>query len=217
MKRKTRLALSIVTGLAACVVTALYVSNVRAEAERSQTEMMARYGGELVKVCVATSDIDAGDTIDSANVELTEWVATLLPEDAATSFRDIEGKQATSFIPKNSVVCGEHFASVERGLSVPAGSTAVSLALDDEHAVGGAIEAGCKVDVYVSVDGLADRLCQASVLQTNAETSGVSVPLEWVVLGVDTEHVGEVLAATERGTVSLAISVDKTEKESDGK
>ena len=67
MKRSVRLAISVVTGIAAAVVALAYASSVRQEAQAAQQEALARYGGELVAVCVASRDIEPGDMIDEGN------------------------------------------------------------------------------------------------------------------------------------------------------
>ena len=79
MKRSVRLAISVVTGIAAAVVALAYASSVRQEAQAAQQEALARYGGELVAVCVASRDIEPGDMIDEGNVVVEEWVTSLLP------------------------------------------------------------------------------------------------------------------------------------------
>ena len=83
---------------------------------------------------------------------------------------------------------------------------AVSVAVDEEHAVGGALAAGDAVDVYVSTNGVADRLCRATVIATSAEGSEAGgAAISWATLAVEPERVSEVLAATARGSVSLTL------------
>ena len=91
-------------------------------------------------------------------------------------------------------------------LTVPAGKVAVSVAVDEEHAVGGAIAPNDQVDVYVSNNGVADRLCSASVIDTSAHgQESESSSITWATLAIDPERVSEVLAATAKGAVSLTM------------
>ena len=102
-------------------------------------ETLESYGGDLVAVCVATRDIEPGDTLDEGNVAVEEWVASLLPPDAVTSLADVAGKVATSRIPQRAVLCPAYVEARAGDLEVPDGCVAVSVASDAEHAVGGAL------------------------------------------------------------------------------
>lgn len=203
MKRRTRLLASAVAGIAAMALSLAYAAQVRAAAEAAQSEAIARYGGELVEVCVAARDIEAGESVDENCVVVQEWVASLLPQDAYTALRDLAGKEATSRIPKNAVVSAGYFEQSERVLSVPKGKVAVSVAVDAEHAVGGAVAIDDYVDVYVSKDGVADRLCGARVIDTSVQEGEGAI--EWATLAVDPENVSELLAGTARGSISLTV------------
>lgn len=217
MKRRTRFVLSVAAGLLAVLAASLYASSIRSEAEQTKAETMARYGGDLVDVCVSTRDIEPGETIDDVNVCVEKWVATLLPSDAATSLRAVEGKKATSHIPKNTVISPLYFKTTDTALDIPRGKAAVSLGIDDEHALGGAVAAGDQVDVYVSKDGVSDCLCRAILVTTNVAMEGEGAgDITWATLAVDTDNVKELLAASTRGTVNLVVPSSGTGAEKEG-
>lgn len=198
--------MSVALGVLAASLAMFYASSVRAEAAASQSEMLARYGGDVVKVCVASRDIDPGETIGESNVHVEEWVANLLPSDAMESMRDAEGKKATSRIPANAVISPLYFETDSAAIDVPKGKVAVSVASDEQHALGGALGQGDSVDVYVSKDGVADRLCAARVVETSAGSEGErQANITWVTLAVDPDKVQEILAATARGEISLTM------------
>ena len=72
--------------------------------------------------------------------------------------------------------------------------------------MGGAIAPNDQVDVYVSSNGVADRLCSASVIDTSAHgQESESSSITWATLAIDPERVSEVLAATAKGAVSLTM------------
>lgn len=204
MGRKTRLMLSVAAGVAAMIISMGGVSSARAEAERERKEMLARYGGELVSVCVATRELEPGDGLSEADVAVEEWVASLLPPDAVRDLSDVVGRSVTSRVPRGAVLCPAYFRADGESVSVPSGKVAVSVAVDPEHAVGGALGRGERVDVYVSRDAVADRLCAASVLDTSA-LADRSSDMAWVTLAVDPASVRELLAATSAGTVSIVM------------
>ena len=202
MKRSVRLAISVVTGIAAAVVALAYASSVRQEAQAAQQEALARYGGELVAVCVASRDIEPGDMIDEGNVVVEEWVTSLLPPEAMTSLGDVAGRVATSHIPERAVLSPVYFETQSGSLEIPADKVAVCVASDPQHAVGGSLARGDTVDVYVSDAEIADRLLSARVLDTSALAQGGG-DLSWVTLAVDPERVSEVLAAMSAGQITL--------------
>lgn len=204
MKRGARLTLSAVSGIAAAVLALAYGASVREAAERERRESMERYGGELVAVCVATREIEPGEELGDGNVAVEEWVSSLLPPDAAMGLDDVAGTVATSRIPERSVIARAHLRERAEGIEVPRGKVAVSVASDEEHALGGALGRGDQVDVYVSREDIADRIARATVLDTSAlAVDGGQTT--WVTLAVDPSDVKEVLVASGAGAVTLVL------------
>ena len=203
MKRGKRLALSALCGIAAAAVALTAIGGVRAEAARAEQEALERFGGDLTAVCVATRTIGPSEEIDEGNVEVVEWVSSMLPTDAITSLQDAAGKVTTSRIPQGAPLSSAYFERTDSAVEVPRGKVAVSIASDAEHAVGGALARGDLVDVYVSKDGVADRLVSAEVLDTSALADGGK--MNWVTLAVEPSAMQELLAATALGTVWLAV------------
>ena len=103
MNKSKRNAISLAAGVLAAALCMVYSSSIRSQAEQAQAETLAKYGGDRVEVCVAARDIDAGETLDETNVITQEWLASLLPRDAATELRQVRGDVTTSRIPKNAV------------------------------------------------------------------------------------------------------------------
>ena len=199
--------LSALSGAAAAALFMLYASGVRVEAEQERRETIERFGGELVSVCVALRDIEPGEEIDEGNVAVEEWASSLLPADALTSLSASVGKTATSRIPRRAPLSGVYFERREDAASVPKGKVAVSVPSGAERAVGGALERGDSVDVYVTNGSVADRLTSAEVLDTSVLAEGGG-DLAWVTLAVNPSAVRELLAATSAGAVSLVAPGD---------
>ncbi len=215
MKRKTRIIASVLLGLAAAVLTCWYTMSVRNEVQEAQREVMASYGGDVVRVCVATRDIEPGEAIDESNVSVEDWVSSLLPSGAYTSVSDIAGTTAYSRIPKRAVLSPAYFEVSASGLDVPAGMVAVSVASDAEHALGGTLERGDTVDIYISKDAITDRLVTAQVLDTSALQAGGG-EITWVTLAVEPERVCELLSAASKALVTLAVSNGSAEDAANG-
>ncbi len=63
MRRKANLIAGAVCG-ALCVSSVLaYGAEVQSSFEKERAEVLERYGGEQVEVCVATKDIEVGDVL----------------------------------------------------------------------------------------------------------------------------------------------------------
>lgn len=203
-------------GIAAAVLAWTAIQGARADAEAAKREAAARYGGDLVGVCVARRAIEPGEKIDEGNTEVLEWVSTMLPEDAMTSLSQVSGRVATSHIPAHTPLSEAYFERADSALEVPRGKVAVSVASDAEHAVGGVLARGQEVDVYASKDSVADKLMSAEVVDTStlAENGG---DLTWVTLAVRPSAVRELLAATSRGMVTLAVSNESAPRADDSK
>lgn len=206
MRRGVRLAISVASGILALVLASWYGASIRAEAARERQELLAAYGGDVVSVCVATRDVNAGELIDEGDIELAEWVAGFLPADSATSVDEVVGKRATSNIPARAVLCPVYFQERGGALEVPEGMVAVSVPVDSAHAAGGTLAYGDTVDVYLAGTGIADCICRAQVIATSAdEASGTSADLSWVTIAVAPDRVSELLAATAKGSINLVV------------
>jgi pilus assembly protein CpaB len=217
MSARRRLVISIVCGLCAAIAMLAYVSMVRSSERAAREEALARYGGEQVEVYVAAHDIAAGDTIHSSDVRKQLWLADLLPVDCISSDQDVVGAVAGSSILANEPVSKARLGNTSADLSVPAGLNAVSIPMQDVHAVGGAISRGSLVDVYTD-SGTGVRMLGKNLLVL--DTSGSDEVLQshsslsWVTLAVTPESVQELLNASKSECLYLTLpSTEATDAE----
>ncbi len=188
---------------AACV--ALYVAQVDEQAHAAQSEMLARYGGDQVEVCVAKRDIAAGQTIAEGDVETRMWVAALLPADAVTAKADAVGQQAGSSILAGEVVSKARFGFESSSIEVPDGMVALSVPARPVQAVGGALSPGMSVDVYaVGASSTTKIAAAAKVLETCAE-AGASASAAWVTLALAPEKIPEMVSAAEHAELYFVL------------
>ncbi len=205
MRHGKRLIASVASGLLAAALSLWYGASLQAGAEQERQEMLAAYGGDLVSVCVASRDIEAGETIDEGCVRVEEWVAGMLPSGALTSVDDVIGKQATSAIPEQAVLCPLYFEARSGSFGYTRRPGCGLGGRRRRPCRGRLYRAGTSVDVYVSANGVADRLCGAHVIDTSAQGQGAaSGDLSWVTLAVEPDCVTVMLAATAKGTIALA-------------
>ena len=203
---------SMIVGLicaALCVLcVGLYVMQVDAQSAADRSEALARFGGEQIEVCVARRDIAAGETIDESAIETKTWVSALLPEGAVTSKSQAAGKQVSGSILAGEVISSKRFGAVESALDVPDGLTAVSVPARDVQAVGGALRAGMKADVYaVGTSSTAKLATQALVVATSSQEKGLQATegFAWVTLAVSPSSVEQLVSAAQNAELYFAL------------
>lgn len=214
-KSKKTFLLSITCGLISVICIITYTYSVKQNAESARVEAMSRYGGEQLEICVSSRDIAAGETIDSACIDVKMWIADLLPEDAVRNSHDILGKQTTSSIIKGEVISNKRFQDNSISLEVPAGLSAVSVPAKDVSAVGGAISAGMHIDVYSTGNTSTTIIAQnVQVLATNTSfgDKSSSSQVSWITLAVEPSMVQELVSASQKSTLYFVIP-SETKKE----
>lgn len=194
-------------GVLCALCVGFYVMSVDAEAKAAEAEMLSKYGGDQVQVCVARRDIAAGQTIAEGDVEERTWVASLLPADAVMSRQDAVGKQLGSTILAGEVISSARFGFDSSSVDVPDGMYAVSVPAREVQAVGGALSPGSTVDVY-AIGGTSTVRIAPSVLvlaTSTSQDSRNSGADAWVTLAVDPALVQEVVQAAEGQTLYFAL------------
>lgn len=193
-------------GLAAGVLAWGLFSSLEAEVDRARTEALAAYGDDVVTVVVAARDLEPGEVAGSSNTALEEWAAELLPAGAVTSLDELASAEVTSRVPEGAPLASAYFEETRGAVEVPAGRVAVSIPVQASFAVGGALTQGESVGAYVSKDGVADLLVSdARVVDASVFGSGDAEGLSWVTLAVDPDQAEELMAAADKGVVSLVV------------
>ncbi|WP_418865759.1 Flp pilus assembly protein CpaB [Senegalimassilia anaerobia] len=204
MRRNKTAAAGAICGVLCALCVLGYTQSVRGEAERARADVLARYGGDQVEVCVAKRDIAAGETVDSGAVETRLWVADLLPPEAVRQTSEVVGSKASSTVLSGEVLSARRFGAASAAIDVPDGKVAISVPAKDVQAVGGAVSAGSSVDVYATGSAATQALAQGvSVLATSAGTddrqaSGSASKVTWVTLAVDPNQVEELVSAAQK-------------------
>ena len=121
-----------------------------------------------VDVAVATVEIPAGARLDASMVTFTPLHALRDVEDGmvdSDEIADLLGLVATRSVPSGTLLSQDNFSSSDsvRAMSIP---------VDPEHAVGGALRSGDRVDVLQSSNGTARYILDAqSALRVAAAIS----------------------------------------------
>lgn len=208
MRKPATVAIGIICGIVCAGAVFAFMQDVKGEAAAARTETLARYGGEQIEVCVATRDIAAGEKLDSSNATEKLWLADLLPPDAVRSVRDVSGERLGTPIYEGEVVTAKRFAREGRAIDVPDGLSVLSVPVKDVQAIGGAISAGQRVDVYAT--GAAEtELLASDVLVVSSSNEGESGSgggsISWVALAVEPQAIQELVAASQKTELYLVL------------
>ncbi|QKF07366.1 Flp pilus assembly protein CpaB [Berryella wangjianweii] len=212
MSRRKNAVLSIAFAAVAGVSAFMCVEGARSEAQASYSEALSRYGGEQVDVVVARRDLAPGQLVSASDVEVRTMVSRMLPEGAIRSVDEVAGLRPSSMVLAGEACSRRRFEQTTTGLEVPDGLSALSLQAKAAQAVGGAVRAGMKVDVYLAGDEASSLLCRrALVLATSAGAEGGSGTgvLDWVTVAVLPEQVQQLVAASGRGHLCLTLPSDQ--------
>lgn len=197
-KRTRSIMMGLVFGLLCALSVGVYITQLDERANAAQAEMLAKYGGEQIDVCVAKRDIAAGTTITDGDVETKTWIAALLPANAVVDKRQAVGKRVGSTILCGEVISESRFGFESSDIDVPDGFVAVSVPSREVQAVGGAVRAGMTTDVYAVGGSSTTRIAPAvRVLATSMSSDGSGSASAWVTLAVKPDVVQELVTAAE--------------------
>ncbi len=218
MKQKKLTIISVAMGVLAMVLVLLYMYGVQSEADTARNEVLARYGGEQVEVYVATRNIMAGERVESTSMERKKWVADLLPENPFLITESAVGKIATSSIYKGEVFTHGRFEEKKDMLDIPSGTQAVSVPVKTVEVVGGAIQPGMDVDVYLTGNTTTSNIARSvKVLSLSIGSTNGSKSQEngWITLALEPNRVQEIIAGASKG--NLYFVLPNTDKHEEGK
>jgi len=219
-----RVIAAVVAGLLALVgagVLVLWVNQADARA-------MARL--DTVDVLIATQAIPEGTESAAIKglVELTTLPAAAVAPGALASLDGIEGLAATADILPGEQLLAERFANPATltptdAVEVPTGLQEVSILLDAPRVVGGRIEAGDHVGVFISLTDpsqtslrlqkvLVTRVQGGAVVDAAAEDGVAPIPEGNVLItmALGTHDAERLVFAAEHGTVWLSLQNDAT-------
>lgn len=206
MRRRARVATSVVCGVAAALLAMGGAQSARAEAQRERSELLERYGGEVASLVVARRELASGSVVSEADVEERDWLADLAPEGAFTSVGDIVGTRLTSPVAKGAPLTRLSVASGEGDVEVPEGRVAISARAGERVGIPADVASGARVLVYEAAgDGVRLICADALVLGGPAGRSSSDAS---ITLAVYPDEVSGVLAASAAGTLRVALPAD---------
>lgn len=206
MSRRFKIVLSGAFALLAIVLCLAYGESVRAEEESRRQETLTRYGGEVVSLVVATSQLEEGKVISAGDVAKRDWVSDLVPEGAITNLDDAVGKKVTVAVASGAPITQLNLRETGATVEVPSGTIAVSVPLTDKLGVGEGVVAGDRLVAYRVSDGAATVLArEATVLSLPEGAKTLASGSQAMTIALAPEDVSSVLAASTEGSLRFGL------------
>ncbi len=186
MKRSRTTIIGIACGLACAACVFAYAQGVRERPTRRARKLW-RATGRAAGSVRGQARHRSGESVDASAVETRLWVADLLPAEAFRSSDDAVGKKASSTILAGEVLSERRFRDAGSRLDVPEGLTALSVPAKDVQAVGGAVAAGSRVDVYATGGTSTDVLASGVLVlatSASAQESTTDAKVSWITVAV---------------------------------
>ncbi len=215
MSVRFRVLFSTACAVLAVMVCLNYAQHVQAEADRARSEVLARYGGEVVTLVVSSAALEPGDIATQSNVTTREWLVDLAPEGALTSLDEVLGKEVGNAAPKGVPLTDVTFRDASTMAEVPAGRVAVTVPVTDRLGVPRDISQGATLAAYeVSGEGTSLICASMSVLAAPAQTSLGATPQ--LTLAVLPEDVPAILAASASSDLRLVMPGTSVAQDEEG-
>lgn len=175
-------------------------------------------GAKLISVVRLSADVGVGTSATdlTKSTEVVELPKNSVPSGAVTDLSQVSGLSTNASIQSGEVLLKSRMSDSEKVKApggVPEGFQEVTIVLDAERSVGGAIKAGDKVGVIVTaefkdVEGQAtnftlDQVLVTKVDKTLASADGGSVTATMVTLAVKALDAERVVHGQKWGTVWL--------------
>ena len=206
MSKRFRIVFACACAVLCMMLCGLYADHVQGEAERVRSEAIARYGGEVVTLVVATEPLEPGDIVTQANVEQRDWLADLAPDGAVESLEEVLGLEVSEPTSRGAVLTEVNFRDDESMAAVPDGHVALTLPISDKLGLSRSVAQGSSLEAYqVTSDGTRLIATDMQVLsRPQASTLGGSQ----VTVAVLPQDVSAVLTASASGDLRLVVPAD---------
>ncbi|MPQ97580.1 hypothetical protein GB931_06535 [Modestobacter sp. I12A-02628] len=175
----------------------------------NSADARAQAGEQLVPVLVVTSPVPAGTDAAAlaGSVSTAQVPARLAAPGRVAELTDLTGRVTTAALLPGEQVLAERFVDPSTLLpagtvAAPAGTQEVSLSLQPQQAVNGAVKAGDRVGVLVFGDGVSQVVDDVLVTRS---TGGDGATTVTVTLALDGPQSTAVIAGMQDGTVWLSL------------
>lgn len=209
MSPKIRVAIAIACAACVGLAFAAYADDVQAAADRQRSEVLARYGGEVVDLVVTRHALEPGDVVEASDIEVREWLADLAPEGAITDADEVVGSTVTVPAANGAPLTSLNFRDATEAEDVPDGYIAVSVPVTEKLGLSAGTSVGSKVVAFRVTDDAAQVLATDVVVLSMPETTttgfGASGTLSIAVLP---EDVAAILSASATDDLRIVLPAE---------
>jgi pilus assembly protein CpaB len=207
-----------------CVVVALACIlfgyfDMQRQITAARNEAVDKYGSEQIEVLVVRHDLTVGERITGSDLETRIWVSALLPDDALSDTAEVIGKAVAIPLFAGEPVLAGKLGDSSSSIKVPDDRCAITVPVTTIKALGGELQPGSRVDVYLTLKS-APRLLDTDILILSTSNGASSVTstssslfssaantsaISWVTLAVKPALVQETVAAAEANALFLVL------------
>lgn len=215
--------IALICGVGAALSIGLFLWGIAHSVRARENDVIQRFGGRVVEVCVAKTDLKAGHRLAPQDIVTKKWPASLLPQNPVLKKNMLALRDRRISRP---MLKGEPFSQAKvnknanRFDAIVPGYTAVTLETNAVRALGGEITVGMDVTVMATSEARTAKVLvqKAEVLSSN-RTSGQQKQssllggpdkgeIAWVTLAIPDEKVKEVVAASVTDSTYIVLPKD---------
>lgn len=214
MSGRFRMVFSMACAVLAVLLCVNYANHVQEQAERQRSEMLERYGGEVVTLVVSSAALEPGDMATPSNVTTREWLAALAPEGALTDLNDVLGKEVGNAAPQGVPLTEVTFRTSSAMADVPTGRVAVTVPVTDKLGIAHDVAQGSTLAAY-TVTSEGTSLISSSMTVLAVPTTGAYGATGQITVAVLPDEVPAVLSASASNDLRFVMPGDGVGQDED--
>lgn len=208
LKRKPLL-LALLLAVLAGGCAFLFFQNARQSADAAHQQLLSKYGGEQVAICMARRNLEPGETVRARDVEVKHTLASLVPEGCFTTPDDIVDKTLTACVVKGEAFVKRRFVADDTAMRVPLGFVAISVPLRSSSVALELVKPGSRVNVYATGEQssalLAQRVLVLASASANQKSESAGALASWVVVAVPQSKAQEFVSASKKTQLTVVL------------
>ena len=187
----------------------LFFQNARQSADAAHQQLLSKYGGEQVAICMARRNLEPGETVRARDVEVKHTLASLVPEGCFTTPDDIVDKTLTACVVKGEAFVKRRFVADDTAMRVPLGFVAISVPLRSSSVALELVKPGSRVNVYATGEQssalLAQRVLVLASASANQKSDSAGALASWVVVAVPQSKAQEFVSASKKTQLTVVL------------
>ncbi len=209
MLKRKQLLLALLCAVIAGVCAFMFFHNIQQSAQAAHQQLLSKYGGEHVAICMARRNLEPGEIVHARDVEVKHTLASLVPEGCFTTPDEIVDRTLTACVVKGEAFVKRRFAPDDTALRVPVGCVAVSVPLRSSAVALDLVKPGVHVNVYATGEQssvlLAQRVLVLASASVNQKSDSAGALASWIVVAVPHSKVQEFVSASKKTQMTVVL------------